>query len=124
VVTINLQTKEITRSGQYWAFAHFSRVIRRGARRFDSQSLAFSREHVALENPDGQKSAGCYQSRTQEDDRTSPVGSGGLGSPEGNVGYYVGSEVSAGLEVRIVPRPLAPLALTLLSSINLLFEVG
>jgi glucosylceramidase len=55
VVTINSQTKEITRSGQYWAFAHYSRVIRRGARRFDSQSAAADLQHVALENPDGQQ---------------------------------------------------------------------
>ena len=55
VVTINSQTKEITRSGQYWGFAHFSRVIRRGARRFASQSSAADLRHVALENPDGQQ---------------------------------------------------------------------
>jgi glucosylceramidase len=55
VVTINSQTKQITRSGQYWAFAHYSRVIRRGARRFDSQSSAANLQHVALENPDGQQ---------------------------------------------------------------------
>jgi glucosylceramidase len=55
VVTINSQTKEITRCGQYWALAHYSRVIRRGARRFDSQSAAVDLHHVALENPDGQQ---------------------------------------------------------------------
>ena len=55
VVTINSQTKEITRSGQYWAFAHYSRAIRRGARRFESQSAAVDLQHVALENPDGQQ---------------------------------------------------------------------
>ena len=55
VVTINSQTKEITRSGQYWAFAHYSRFIRRGARRFDSQSTAVDLYHVGLENPDGQQ---------------------------------------------------------------------
>jgi len=55
VVTINSQTKEITRSGQYWAFAHYSRVIRRGARRFDSQSRAADLQHVAVKNPDGQR---------------------------------------------------------------------
>jgi glucosylceramidase len=55
VVTINSQTKEITRSGQYWALAHYSRVIRRGARRFESQSAAADLQHVALENPDGQQ---------------------------------------------------------------------
>jgi glucosylceramidase len=55
VVTINSQTKEITRSGLYWALDHFSRVIRRGARRFDSQSPAADLQHVALENPDGRQ---------------------------------------------------------------------
>jgi glucosylceramidase len=55
VVTINSQNKEITRSGQYWAFAHYSRVIRRGARRFESRSAAVDLQHVALENPDGQQ---------------------------------------------------------------------
>jgi glucosylceramidase len=53
VVTINSQTKEISKSGQYWAFAHYSRVIRRGARRFDSQSASADVQHVAVENPDG-----------------------------------------------------------------------
>ena len=55
VVTINSQTKEITRSGMFWAIDHFSRVIRRGARRFDSQSTPADFQHVALENPDGQQ---------------------------------------------------------------------
>jgi len=55
LVTVHSQTKEITRSGQYWAFAHFSRLIRRGARRFDSQGMAPELSHVACENPDGQK---------------------------------------------------------------------
>jgi len=55
LVTIDSHTKQITRSGQYWAFAHFSRSIRRGARRFDSQGMLANVEHVASENPDGQK---------------------------------------------------------------------
>ena len=55
VVTINSQTNEITRSGQFWAFAHYSRLIRRGARRFDSQSAATNLQHAAFENPDGQQ---------------------------------------------------------------------
>jgi glucosylceramidase len=55
VVTINSQTKKITRSGMYWALAHYSRLIRRGARRFDSQSAAVDLQHVGLENPDGQQ---------------------------------------------------------------------
>lgn len=55
LVTIHSQTREITRSGQYWAFAHFSRTIERGARRFDSQSTLSDVHHVAFENPGGGK---------------------------------------------------------------------
>jgi len=53
VVTIHSETKEIVRSGQYWALAHYSRAIRRGARRFDSRSAAADLHHVAVRNPDG-----------------------------------------------------------------------
>ena len=55
IVSIHSQTKEITRSGQYWAFAHYSRAIRRGARRFDSHSSVSDLHHVAAENPDGRQ---------------------------------------------------------------------
>jgi glucosylceramidase len=54
-VTIYSQTKEVTRSGQYWTFAHFSRNVRRGAKRFDSSGTVQGVEHVAFENPDGRK---------------------------------------------------------------------
>jgi glucosylceramidase len=54
VVTIDSQTRDITRSGQYWAFAHYSRAIRRGARRFQSQSRVTEIKNVAVQNPDGQ----------------------------------------------------------------------
>jgi glucosylceramidase len=53
-VTIDSHTKQITRSGQYWALAHFSRVIRRGAHRYDSQSDLAQISHFACQNPDGQ----------------------------------------------------------------------
>jgi len=55
MVTIHSQTKEITRSGQYWALAHFSRAIRRRARRFESRGNVEGVDHIAFENPDGQK---------------------------------------------------------------------
>ena len=55
MVTIHSQTKEITRSGQYWAFAHFSRAVRRGATRFDSLSRLTCVDHVGFNNPDGHK---------------------------------------------------------------------
>jgi glucosylceramidase len=55
MVTIHSQTREIKRSGQYWAFAHFSRQVRRGARRFESASKLAEVHHIGFENPDGQK---------------------------------------------------------------------
>lgn len=55
LVTIHSQTKEIARSGQYWAFAHYSRAIRRGARRIESSGNPDRVSHVAFANPDGGK---------------------------------------------------------------------
>jgi glucosylceramidase len=55
VVTIHSETNEITRSGQFWALAHFSRFIRRGAKRLGSQSSAPGVHHVMVENPDGRR---------------------------------------------------------------------
>ena len=55
ILIINPHTQEVIRSGQYWALAHFSRTIRRGARRFESQSQAANLSHVAVANPSGQK---------------------------------------------------------------------
>jgi glucosylceramidase len=55
VVTIHSQTKEVTRSGQYWALNHFSRAVRRGAKRFDSTATLAGVEHVGFVHADGQK---------------------------------------------------------------------
>ncbi len=57
VVTIHSQTQEIARSGQYWAFAHYSRAIRRGARRIGSEGAIENVTHVAFANPDGSSAA-------------------------------------------------------------------
>jgi len=57
MVTIHSETKEITRSGQHWGFAHYSRAIRRGARRFESRGALEDGTHVAFANPDGSKVA-------------------------------------------------------------------
>jgi glucosylceramidase len=54
MVTIHSQTREITRSGQYWAFAHFSRHVRPGARRFESTGQLAGVDQVGFQNPDGQ----------------------------------------------------------------------
>lgn len=53
VVTVNSKTGEIIRSGQYWALAHYSRAIRRGARCFHSAGQLENVSHVAASNPDG-----------------------------------------------------------------------
>lgn len=55
LVSVDSQTKEIRRSGQYWAFAHFSRNIQRGGRRFESTGTVAGVEHVGFENPDGRR---------------------------------------------------------------------
>jgi glucosylceramidase len=52
LVTVHSQTKEITRSGQYWAFAHYSRFVQRGARRIESQGIE-RLGHAGFQNPDG-----------------------------------------------------------------------
>lgn len=58
VVTVNSVTRKVTQSGQYWAFAHYSRHVRRGARVFATDSLggpapASQISHVGFRNPDG-----------------------------------------------------------------------
>jgi glucosylceramidase len=53
VVTVDSKSREITRSGQYWAFAHYSKVIQRGAQVIASHSSFADLEHVALKNTDG-----------------------------------------------------------------------
>jgi glucosylceramidase len=53
-VTIHSKSKEISYSGQFWALGHYSRFVRRGARRFDSQGPALDLAHVAFANPNGQ----------------------------------------------------------------------
>ena len=61
LVTIDNATHQVTRSGQYWAFAHFSRHVRRGARVIAAnavgdaaaKSAAGGVSAVALRNPGG-----------------------------------------------------------------------
>ena len=57
VVTLDSKTGEISRSGQYWALAHFSRAFRRGAKRIESSGEFEGVSHVACANPDGTTAA-------------------------------------------------------------------
>lgn len=54
LVTIDSKTAEVTRSGQYWAMAHFSRVIQRGAKRTASTEVA-GLDNVSFVNPNGEQ---------------------------------------------------------------------
>ena len=54
LVTINSKTGAISYSGQYYAMAHFSKFVKRGAVRVDSQTHGDSDlSHVAFQNNDG-----------------------------------------------------------------------
>ena len=53
VVTVHSQSGKITRSGQYWAFSHYSRHLRRNAAVIASQGDISGVSHVAAANPDG-----------------------------------------------------------------------
>jgi glucosylceramidase len=53
VVTLDSKTQKLTRSGQYWAFAHYSKAIRRGARVMATRANLPGVEHVAFANPEG-----------------------------------------------------------------------
>lgn len=53
LVTIHSQSKEISRSGQYWAFAHYCRAARPGARRIESSGKIEGVAHAAFANADG-----------------------------------------------------------------------
>jgi glucosylceramidase len=55
VVTIDSQTHEVTRSGGYYGLAHYSKFIRRGAKRIESFGELGTVVHVAFTNPDGER---------------------------------------------------------------------
>ena len=53
LVTLDSQTHEVKPSGQYWAFAHYSKLVERGAHVIGSQGTLADIDHVAFVNPDG-----------------------------------------------------------------------
>lgn len=53
VATVNSVSKQVSYSGQYWAFSHYSRAIRRGARIIASEGAEPGVNHVAALNSDG-----------------------------------------------------------------------
>jgi glucosylceramidase len=55
VVSMDTKSREITRSGSYFAFPHYSKTIKRGARIFASTGELPGITHVAAENADGSR---------------------------------------------------------------------
>jgi glucosylceramidase len=55
LVTLDSKTHEVKPSGQYWAFAHYSKLVQRGAHVIGSQGTLADVDHVAFENPDGSR---------------------------------------------------------------------
>jgi glucosylceramidase len=55
LITVNSRTGELSRSGQYWAFAHYSKHVQRGARVLASSGEAPELSHVAFKNQDGSR---------------------------------------------------------------------
>ena len=58
VITIDNATLKLPRSGQYWAFAHYSRHVHRGAHVFATDGLGYDGagrlvSHTGFRNPDG-----------------------------------------------------------------------
>ena len=58
VITIDRASHKITRSGQYWAYAHYSQHVKRGARVFATNALGKTGQgslvsHTGFHNPDG-----------------------------------------------------------------------
>jgi glucosylceramidase len=56
MITINSQTKEITRGPNYWVVKHFTHAARKGAKVVDSRGKIEKLAHVAFVNADGRKS--------------------------------------------------------------------
>jgi glucosylceramidase len=58
VITIDSTSHKVTRSGQYWAFAHYSKHVKRGALVFATNALGDTGagspvSHAGFRNPDG-----------------------------------------------------------------------
>lgn len=54
-LTINSNTKEVTRNPNYWVIKHYNHAARRGAQVIDSQGEIDKIAHVAFQNRDGRK---------------------------------------------------------------------
>lgn len=55
LVCVNSKSQQLTHSGAYFAFPHYSKAIQRGAHIFASSGNLPGIDHVAAENPDGER---------------------------------------------------------------------
>jgi glucosylceramidase len=59
LITIDSKTHEVSRSGRFWALAHYTKHVRRGAKVFRTDGIGESAgqtapvSHVGFRNPDG-----------------------------------------------------------------------
>jgi glucosylceramidase len=61
IITVESETRKITRNARFWAIAHYSKHVRRGARVFRTDGVGDSAaqpsaggvSHVGFRNPDG-----------------------------------------------------------------------
>jgi glucosylceramidase len=53
LVSVNSKSQQLTYSGNYYAFPHYSKLIQRGARIFASSGDLPGIDHVAARNTDG-----------------------------------------------------------------------
>jgi hypothetical protein len=74
--------------------AHFSRFMKRGARRVESQSEAATLGHVAVENPEGTEAARAHQYRKRENHWNLPGIEVGSRPHEGKLDRNAGMELA------------------------------
>jgi glucosylceramidase len=53
LLTLDSKTQKLSCSGMYWAFAHYSKAVRRGARVIATKGSFPKVDHVGFANPDG-----------------------------------------------------------------------
>jgi glucosylceramidase len=72
LVTLHSQTQQLTRSGMYWALAHYSKFMQRGAQVFTTTGDLPEIDHIAAQNPDGSRVL-VLTNRGQEQDHDRQV---------------------------------------------------
>jgi glucosylceramidase len=72
LLTLHSETHQLTRSGMYWALAHYSKFMQRGAQVFTTTGDLPEIDHIAAQNPDGSRVL-VLTNRGQEQDHDRQV---------------------------------------------------